>query len=40
METSTGNQKEQHKTKTSNQRHLPVLVFETELIYLKTKNEQ
>ena len=32
METSTKNQNEQQKTKTSNKRHLPVLVFEIELI--------
>ena len=32
MEISTKKQNEQQKAKTSNQRHLPVLVFEIELI--------
>ena len=39
METSTKNQNEQQKAITSNKRHLPVLVFEIELI-LKNKKEQ
>ena len=39
METSTKNQNEQQKAKTSNQRHLPVLVFEEELI-LSQKQER
>ena len=37
--TSTKNQNEQLKAKTSNQRHLPVLVFEIELI-LSQKQER
>ena len=32
MQTSSKNQNEQQKAKTSNQRHLPVLAFEIELI--------
>ena len=39
METSTKKQNEQQKAITSNKRHLPVLVFEIELI-LKNKKEQ
>ena len=39
METSTKKQNEQQKAKPNNQRHLPVLVSEIELI-LKNKNEQ
>ena len=39
METSTKKQNEQRKAKTSNQRHLPVLVFEIELI-LSQKQER
>ena len=41
METSTKNQNEQQKAITSNKRHLPVLVFEIELIlFSKTKKKQ
>ena len=39
METSTKNQNEQQKAITSNKRHLPVLVFEIELI-LSQKQER
>ena len=39
METSTKNQNQQQKAKTNNQRHLPVLVFEIELI-LSRKQER
>ena len=39
MDTSTKNQNEQQKVKTSNQSHLPVLVFEIELI-LSQKQER
>ena len=39
MKTSTKNQNEQRKAKTSNQRHLPVLVSETVLI-LSQKRER
>ena len=39
METSTKSQNEQQKAKASNQRHLPVLVFEIQLI-LSQKQER
>ena len=41
METSTKNENKQQKSKTSNQRHLPVLVFEIDSISkTRTSNEE